>query len=381
MTSDTPPDWAHLSAGLGAVEDLAARAVAFAGEEVRPDVYVAVLRSVAQFAIGASVDPSSPELTPSAGSVFNAACPNPDFVITTSPLTPDGVYRLSGSRGTTHFVTVTLRGTEVLEFDLDELHIAEDGTFSVLLSSEPSEDDDSDWRRLPAGASGIGIRQAAYMPGEIDGAFVIERLDAPVRPSVGNPDRRATQVTTATQMAPAYVGMWLDHVSGLADRGMINQLELDDWADRGGVEGQWYFQGIFELQPDEVLLLDTELPHPCRYWNVQLSDLLWNAIDPMRHQSSLNGAQARIGSDGRFRAVVSPDDPGIPNWLDTGGRTRGTVLGRWNQAASTPLPTATVVKATDLRDHLPADTPTVTPAEREESLRARMRAMQLRRRW
>ena len=36
-------------------------------------------------------------------------------------------------------------------------------------------------------------------------------------------------------------------------------------------------------------------------------------------QSSLNGHQAVLDPDGVFRAVISARDPGVPNWLDTGG--------------------------------------------------------------
>lgn len=380
MTTAEQPGWAAHLGAMAAVDELAATAVGAAGEDVRQDLYLAVLRSLAQFTLLAAVDPSRPELVPSAGSVFNAACPNPDFVITSCPLVAGGAYRLSGTRGTTHFVTVTLRGTEIVEFDLDELTIA-DGSFSVLLSAERPAGHEGDWRPLPPGVSGVGIRQAAYGFDEVDGAFAIERVDTPVRPaSLVAPDP-AAQISLAMQMAPAYVGMWVDHVAGLRTRGMVNRLELDDWADRGGVEGQWYFQGIFELAPGEALVLDTELPETCRYWNVQLSDLLWNAIDPMRHQCSLNGTEARIDGDGRFRAVVCPDDPGVPNWLDTAGRTTGTILGRWNRASSAPLPTVAVVPLAEVRAQLPADTPTVAADERDAALRRRLRAAQRRRRW
>jgi hypothetical protein len=39
------------------------------------------------------------------------------------------------------------------------------------------------------------------------------------------------------------------------------------------------------------------------------------------------------------------------------------------------------VKLASLRDHLPTDTPVVTPEDRAQELRARVRAAQRRRRW
>lgn len=373
--------WSEHLTALHTIESIADEAVAVAGEDVRDDVYLSALRSLAQFTLLASADGSHPELVPAAGGVFDLACPNPDFVVTTSPLTPGGVYRLSGDRGSTHFVTVTIRGAEIVEFDLDDCTIGDDGSFAVVLSESPPDDRSADWRRLPSSASIMAIRQAAYGPDEVDGRFSIERLDLPVRPDRLSPPSPASQLEFATQMAPGYVRMWLHHVVALRERGMVNRLELDDWADRGGVAGQWYFQGVFELHPGDVLLLDTEVPEPCRYWNVQLSDLLWNAIDPVRYHAAINGAQARIDADGRFRAVVSPVDPGVPNWLDTGGRLRGTVLGRWNGVSDPPLPQVRVVPFDEVRTHLPGDTPVVTAGERDDAMRQRLRTAQRRVRW
>jgi len=45
------------------------------------------------------------------------------------------------------------------------------------------------------------------------------------------------------------------------------------------------------------------------------------------------------------------------------------------------VPIVRRVKLRALRDHLPKETPTVTPEQRAEQLRARVRACQRRRRW
>ena len=71
----------------------------------------------------------------------------------------------------------------------------------------------------------------------------------------------------------------------------------------------------------------------------------------------------------------------MPNWLDPAGYTEGGIYGRWYDCDSEPLPTIKRVKLAELRQHLPADTPMVTPEERAEQLRRRVRACQQRRRW
>jgi hypothetical protein len=71
----------------------------------------------------------------------------------------------------------------------------------------------------------------------------------------------------------------------------------------------------------------------------------------------------------------------VHNWLDTGGFTEGTIFGRWLQCSSAPVPALTKVKLAEVREHLPADTPVVSPEERLELLRRRRIGAQLRRRW
>jgi hypothetical protein len=79
--------------------------------------------------------------------------------------------------------------------------------------------------------------------------------------------------------------------------------------------------------------------------------------------------------------VIALEDPGVPNWLDPAGFKEGTIYGRWYDCSSSPTPTIKRIKLSELHEHLPADTPVVTPEERAEMLRRRVRAAQRRRRW
>ena len=79
-----------------------------------------------------------------------------------------------------------------------------------------------------------------------------------------------------------------------------------------------------------------------------------------------------------FRAVVAHHDPGVPNWIDTLGHTKGPLLFRWVVADHGPAATTSVVPFGEIRDHLPTTTPTVSAAERAEVVRRRRRAVQRR---
>jgi hypothetical protein len=59
----------------------------------------------------------------------------------------------------------------------------------------------------------------------------------------------------------------------------------------------------------------------------------------------------------------------------------GAIMLRWTEASSGPAPTLRAIRLEDLRAHVPPDTPMVTPDQRQTALRARRRAVQLRRRW
>jgi hypothetical protein len=138
---------------------------------------------------------------------------------------------------------------------------------------------------------------------------------------------------------------------------------------------------VFELEDGEALIVETEMPAKRHYWNIQLNDPYFNAVEFVYRLASINEATARFSSDGRFRAVVALEDPGVPNWLDPAGFKQGTIYGRWYDCDPNPMPTIKRVKLAELRDHLPADTPAVRPEQRAEQLRRRVRAAQRRRRW
>jgi hypothetical protein len=151
--------------------------------------------------------------------------------------------------------------------------------------------------------------------------------------------------------------------------------------DMGGLPKQAYYDGMHEITDDEALILETELPKECRYWQILVGDDRFCTVDWVNRQSSLNDFQARLDSDGKFRAVISRHDPGVPNWLDKADYPWGILQMRWNHASDWPDPTVVKVPLAEVRDHLPADTPVVTPDERDEQLRARREGALLRRLW
>jgi hypothetical protein len=102
-----------------------------------------------------------------------------------------------------------------------------------------------------------------------------------------------------------------------------------------GTPDQTYALGPYELGPDQALELDLVFP-PCAYASVALWNRFSQTVDRRFHQSTLNHREVAVDPDGHTRIVVAHRDPGVPNWLDTGGRARGTLFFRFLLAESAP---------------------------------------------
>lgn len=392
MTGGALPQWQDYLQQLGEADAALSLLADPADEAARQDVFRLLFQNIAGGYFSAFSDPDRPDFVPCVNNVFNTVGANPDFIYAYTRIVGTGSYRLSGYRGSGLFVLLdfTAGGLGVMDapgpsvgmLDIDTLTIAPDGAFDVVLSSERPASHDGDWFCLDPATTTILMRQAAYDWGAgADPRIAIDRIDVPHAASGLGAAAVAERLGRLAAYPQKLASFALGYTKGQRDRGAINRLEYDDWAGRGGVPGQYYYQGLIRIGPDQALILETELPETVRYWNVQLSDPLWNAIDWMNHQSSLNGGQARLDGDGRFRAVVSHADPGVPNWLDPAGYPEAGIMLRWTEASSGPSPSLRVVPLADLRAYLPGDTPAITAEQRQTALRERRRSVQLRRRW
>ena len=107
-------------------------------------------------------------------------------------------------------------------------------------------------------------------------------------------------------------------------------------------------------------------------WNFGVFNLWSDVGDIQNRQTSLNAGQGYLDSDGVLRLVVSGDDVGHPNWLDTSGNRRGQVWYRtFDQPEGIEPPVSRVVSVEDVWKYLPADTPRIDAEERSNRLHER----------
>ena len=93
--------------------------------------------------------------------------------------------------------------------------------------------------------------------------------------------------------------------------------------------------GTFRLRPEEALVIEVA-PPKTRYWSLTIENIWHECFDVHQRRISITNAAAARRSDDRVRFVIAAQDPGVPNWLDTGGRHRGFMLFRWLDNPSPP---------------------------------------------
>lgn len=360
--------------------------------DYRADVYRQTMASLSySYFMYFHADAEHPDWAPLWNPVYTLQ-PNPDDIYVQSPIRGDLTYRVSGNRGTCRILSFTtqaaLSGTvdEMPrpnghnEVDTNDLGIGLGEDFSIIFSAERPAGYEGHWAPIDRNARGMFTRYRMYdWASEVDPVLSIECLD-PVGPKPRlSSEEILRRITEMAKLPRRKTDLYYPMQNGVKERVGFNVFEPVRYP--GALVKQTYWPACFQLEADEALIIETEIPARAPYWNVQLNDPYFNALEYVYRLSSTNGAMARLSSDGKYRGVIALTDPGVPNWLDPAGYTEGGIYGRWYDCDSEPVPTITRVKLADLRAHLPADTPVVTPEERAGEIRRRAVACQRRRRW
>jgi len=361
-------------------------------EHYRADLYRQLVMSIAYayFQYFQSID-EHPEFMPLWNSVFLLQ-PNPDDVYYYAPLDAKRTYRVVGTRGTVHMVNF-LFGHDMIGMveppagstgyiDDKDIPVAPDGSFEIWFGTHKPAGHAGHWYQLDPRVDHVIVRMRSYDWGnEVDPRMAIECVDAPLVKRRMGVEEIHGRLERALTLPERFSRLWFDMQNRFVEEVGVNRFRLEDYTNLQGMPNQHYWFAKFECGEDEALILETAMPDVRPYWNIQLNDPYFNAVEFVHRQTSTNGHYARIDGDGTYRGVIAHADPGVHNWLDTGGFTEGTIYGRWLQCSSAPVPTLHRVKLADIRQHLPADTPAVSADERRQLLRQRRIGAQMRRRW
>ena len=322
------------------------------------------------------------------GEISQWGAPNADNLYIRARINGDGTYRLRGNMSTLYdFLISTHHGdmhmgkpVVFLEKTAQDFEIGPDGNFEIILSAQEHP---GNWMPLHPDTDFVMIREYLVDWDHDEPAqFVIEKVGNEGRAPVPvEPAAMAQMLDEAVAITEGCTVYWNDY---------LREFFAPYWSDTrynvfcppqnvvGGAHNIYYAQCVWDLGPDEALLIECDVPH-AHYWSVQLNTMGWyESLDFANRQISLNHKQMRIDPDGKFRVVVSQRDPGVANWLDTDGYRRGVVLYRWLRSQDNPEPTVELVKVGDVLRRLPQSTVRVDPAMRREQIARRHRHVALR---
>ena len=254
---------------------------------------------------------------------------------------------VTGTKGDADYLSLTVYGgpsdgrySERIVGSVNDrgLDIADDGTFSVVLSPDTH---DGAWVKLEPDAVCAITRDYLADPDHgVRAEWHIEAVDPPATRREDDADlaRRLratlTWVRDQAQIVPIPLG-----TPNTVDEPYPVPTQTFGWAAGDAA----YAMGSYALEEDEALVLEGTSP-PCAFWNVCLWNQFLHTYDYDYEQVTINGSQVRYEPDGSWRLVVAPRDPGQPNWISTAGHRRGRIWFRWFLPESTPArPTARLV--------------------------------------
>lgn len=316
---------------------------------------------------------SHPHFVTATGPWTKMGLDNPDTLYWSADLEPDGHYLVRGRRGTTadlsfqviagHYDADTVPNGDTA-FDDRRLTIADDGTFAFTLGPADSATSGTDHFVLPDGATTLAVREVYSDWTATRGSIAIERVDtvgtAPVEPDMALLRKR---YRVAAKMLLSRIDTWFTFPKWFYLDLPVNTLTAPRQTP-GGLATQWSSVGHFDLDDHQAIVI-TVPRSAAPYQGFQLGSLWYISLDYVHHQTSLNAHQAQVDPDGMIRMVVSHRDPGVANWIETTGRTRGIMQFRWQRVDDpvTKGPTAEVVDVDDVAAHLPFHGHNVIDAE------------------
>ncbi len=272
-------------------------------------------------------DRDHPFLQSGTGPFNKMGLDNPDTLYFGTRVQAGHEYVVTGTRGTTTDLSFQMLGGEYTDsnvpdsetaFDDRALDIAEDGTF--------------EWRVTPKGPAQLVIREVYNDWSAQRGTLAIARTDtAGTAPPALTRELIEKRYATAGKQLVQRIKTWLQFPQWFYMNIPVNTMVAPRLTP-GGLATQYSSAGHYELKPDQAMVITlpvTDAP----YLGFQLGSLWYISLDYINHQTSLNGTQAQADPDGKIRIVVSDENPGVTNWVETLGHAKGFLQFRWQRVS------------------------------------------------
>jgi len=285
-------------------------------------------------------DPAFPVMRRMVHETVKLGADNPDNHYMNAQISGKYEYKITGKRNTIHYLgfftqngnygsTGGLSPCGVLE-DKD-LNLNPDGSFEIYLSHSPKG---LNWLKIEPESTLLMVRQTYYdRKNEIPAAVYIENMDGRKAPDPITPDRLVEGLrTTALFVAGASMlfARWAHGFRKHTNR--LPQFDPTISNAAGGDENIIYYHSRWKLSDDEALIIRVT-PPLCDNWNFQLNNYWMESLDYRYFNIGINKNSAHYEKDGSVKVIVTHQDPGLPNWINTAYHREGTMCWRWYRLA------------------------------------------------
>jgi len=333
--------------------------------------WITRLSSLAQEWFIEKSDPLHPQLFQSQSEYRKLLVDNPDVRYGFCALDDTKAYRLKGTRGQAAYVGLTF-GTPVgkgpvggrtgttTQAHLDQFDLGPNGEVDIVIAPADQLPDPPPKNSivLVPGTGQVAVRETFFDRwNDAPADLRIELIDEVPSPVLGVEELAAKLEFAGLFVqfvASTAVNMWHDTASNVntfgGTAGSEHVAAQDDEVRSHSNAEMTYHGGRWVLGEGEALVVTVhDPPSEFLYWGLTTATAWMESLDYRYTTTNLNNHTAERSPDGDWRLVIAPTDPGVPNWLDSGGRREGYMIVRWVLADHPPHPTCEIVPIDSLR--------------------------------
>lgn len=328
---------------------------------------------------------------------------NPDCTYQSAWIDGKSAYKITGNKGSARVVNFTVMGPRLAPHDgwrpLSEpfgdiphgniyahnLKCDWEGNFELFIGGPQRE---GNWLATKDVTRKVFIRQLFDNFNEQPALLKIERIGMtePPPPTMPADVIKAMEwsgnfITTTMQDNPEWAFLYsaaavanINEFPSTADNAPVRDSANNTTVDK--FRGRTINNMTWKLAPDEAMII--EFDNPGTFWQLGNMGMFENAMDFQYRTISWTPSRTKVNKDGKIRFVMSHDDPGYNNWIDTTGFTEGNLTSRNFLSDKFIDNRCKVVKRAQVDHFMPADSVKVTKEERTKQMLERFHAIQRR---
>ena len=355
-------------------------------------------------AFGLALEPRNtkyPQLFAFSHPNLHLASDNADCTYIQAWIDGDSVYKLSGNKGTARFWSIAVQGQRSNDAyrpgasrplhepfgDIPEVSIFGhelvtnwDGSFELFIGGARQGDN---WLPTTPQSRKLFLRQYFDSWDENSAEYRIERVGMITPRPMPSPGQVMAAMEWASDFVYNVVDFWPDWPHEMGTGGDLDnpnkfdsERELDGSTTLEKRRGRAVGQMRWEFAESEALIL--EFDDPGTFWMLTCENPFCASMDFLHRNVSYTPARTAIDADGRIRFMLSSQDPGYWNWIDTQGFVAGMLTLRNIHAAHLPSISTRLPPLAEVSDAMHESSRRISPDERQAQLKRRFEAIRRR---